>query len=107
MGGSAIAKRELTKSNNGEEECRYLQKDSSDDDKVYGRAMQELPPVEWRWFIDVVYVVLVREISQDEVQHTCNNKIMYHEDGGSLSTKSHLSTLHQNIDTMYRIYQKE
>ena len=44
--------------------------DSSDDDKVDGRTMQELPPIERSWLVHIVYVVLVSEVAQDEVKHT-------------------------------------
>ena len=44
--------------------------DSSDDDKVDGRTMQELPPIERSWLVHIVYVVLVSKVAQDEVKHT-------------------------------------
>ena len=45
--------------------------DCSYNDEVDGRSMQELPPIEWGRTVDIVDVVLVSEVTQNKVQHTC------------------------------------
>ena len=44
--------------------------DSSNNDKVYGRGMEELPPIEGRRLIGIVYVVSVHIVFENEVNHT-------------------------------------